>query len=705
MNIIVTRLKLVNFKGIRELEIFPHAEITTITGDNGKGKSTVPAAFNWLFTGKDQFDRAVIDEIKTYDKDGKHIEKIDHWVEADLLIDSDRTITIKRVLCQNWVKRRGETERILDGHKNEYFINGVGTGTETAFKQELSQIIEDRTFKLLTNPLFFNEILEWKERREILFSMAPPITDEEVVKLITNKDNESRIVGLNNILNSGASFERYKKELSNRKKQKNEQLILIPAKIDATERTKPEVPDGGFGVVEHQIKKLQAELDAIDIELSDKSKANESLLEKQRAKQQTIHNLKSALQDAQQKARSNRQNERNIILDSISDIDNKIKTEQRKIESLQSEIDANTREITKLTEHKEFAKKRGPELAQQKEDLINEFYEVDATKFEFDAENCMCTACKRPFTGNDLAEKRSHYESIFNKDKSDKLDRIDAQGLVIKNDIEKYNNNIKDFDQKIADLEEKNLSIAESQATIKDSITTLEDQRAQVGQQLVAFDAATRPESEEEKNLSVQILEAELKIGEVETSQTASIDPEESTNDNTTGPDPQLLEEKKRVQGELDKLKAILTHKEQIEKADKLIAEYTEDERKLAQEVADIEKDEDIMQEFSRTRIESIESRVNSMFQFVKFKLFDAKLNGEEKECCEATVNGVPFRILNTAMKVNAGLDIINVLSKHFGRTLPIFIDNRESISELVPTQSQIINLEKVKGQTTLKIQ
>lgn len=691
MNIILTRLKLVNFKGIRELEIFFNADITTITGDNGKGKSTVPAAFNWLFTGKDQFDRAVIDEIKTYDKDGKHIEKIDHWVEADLLIDNDRTITLKRVLCQNWVKRRGETERILDGHKNEYFINGVGTGTETAFKQELSQIIEDRTFKLLTNPLFFNEILEWKERREILFSMVPPITDEEVVKLITNKDNESRIISLNNILNSGASFERYKKELSNRKKQKNELLCLIPAKIDATERTKPEIPDGSFGVVEHQIQKLQAELDTIDIELSDKSKANESLLKKQREKQQTVHNLKSALQDAQQKARSKHQDDRYKILQNKSNIDIKIREDQLKINSLQSDIDANVKEIARLTDRKAFAEKRGPELENEKKKLLEEFYKVDAMQFEFDADNCKCTSCNRPFTGNDLADKRSHYEAIFNKDKSEKLDRIDSTGLVLKKDIEKYQNDIKEFDQKIADLEEKNLSIAKSQATIKDSVTTLEEQSKQIYQQLVAFDAAIRPESEEEKNLSVQIQEAE----------TASEEPEEATTD----PDPQLLEEKKRVQGELDKLKAILTHKEQIEKANKLIAEYTEDERKLTQEIADIEKDEDIMQEFSRTRIESIESRVNSMFQFVKFKLFDAKLNGEEKECCEATVDGVPFRILNTAMKVNAGLDIINVLSKHFGRTLPIFIDNRESISELIPTQSQIINLEKVKGQTTLKVE
>lgn len=694
MKLTITRLHLVNFKGQRDTEIHFNPDFTNISADNGKGKSTIPAAFNWLFTGKDQFDQADINKIKTWDANKKHIEKINHSVEADLLIDGYKQLSLKRVLVQNWVKRRGETETVLDGHKTEYYINGVGCGTETAFKTEINNIVDERTFKLLTNPLYFNEILEWKDRREILFSMVPPITDDQVVKLITNKNNENRILSLNNILNSGASFERYKKELAARKKQKNEQLILIPAKIEATERTKPEVPDGGFGVVEHQIKKLEVELKAIDVELSDKSKANEALLTKQREKQQVVHNLKSALQNARNAAQRKRQEERSTILDEISTIDNRIREENRKYESLKSDFSVNTKEIEHLQKSKEFALQQNPVLQERREKLLNEFYEVDSMQFHFNPDECKCPTCGTGLQGDNLESKRTELEKRFNEEKSKKLDSIEFVGKQIKADIEKYETSLKDFDDKVASLEDKNLSIASQQSIITEDIRTIQEEKTKAAFKLADFDAAIRPESEEEKNLSTQIQEAEQA--------TEATDNEESTEQS---PDP-LLDEKKAKQNELDKLKAIYNQKIQIEKANNLIKEYQDDERKLAQEVADIESDEDIMNEFSRTRIESIEKGVNNLFQLVSFKLFDVKLNGEEKECCDAIEpNGTPACDTNTAMKINCGLDIINVLSRHFGISLPIFIDNRESVSQILTTDAQIINLTKITGQQTLKVE
>ena len=44
-------------------------------------------------------------------------------------------------------------------------------------------------------------------------------------------------------------------------------------------------------------------------------------------------------------------------------------------------------------------------------------------------------------------------------------------------------------------------------------------------------------------------------------------------------------------------------------------------------------------------------------------------------------------------MKLNTGLDIINGLCKNYGVYAPIFIDNRESVTEIIETESQIINL------------
>lgn len=694
---ILQRLQIVNFKGIRDLEINFNPEETTISGDNGLGKTTIAGAFNWLLTGKDQFDSAKINDIKTYDAEGKHIEKLEHWVEGTFLIDGFRELTLRRLLTEKWRTPRGETVPVLDGHTTDYFINGVGCGTEREFKEEVDKIIGEKTFKLLTNPLFFNTILSWQDRRDILFAIAPPIGDEEVVKLITNDNNKERIITLNKILNSGASFERHKKDIAAKKKTKKEQLALIPAKVTSTERMKPELPDGGFGVVEFQISKLEKEIKSIDEQIADKSKANEAVLSKQREKQEFLSNLKLSLQQAEFKSKEKHQASRNEIISVINGYREDIKTEERAIDSLQKQIDENTKSIANLKERKQFAEKRAPELEAEKKNLLEDWKKIEEETFVFDESDfsCPCPTCKRDYNAGDIQSKRTEFELAFNEEKSKKLDAIDNKGLVIKKDFEQYTQNISKFDTDITELEEKSLELAEQQSSHKETINQINEKIKVEESKLQSFDQSTRAETPEEAILKKQIQEAE----------TPASNQDETITAVSSEVDPSLIEDKNDKQSQLDNLRVILSRKEQIEKADKLIAEYKSDEKKLAQEVADLEKDEDIMSEFTRTRIESIESRISGLFRLVKFKMFDEKLNGEISECCEATVNGVPFAILNTAMKVNSGLDIVNVLSDYYQTTAPIFIDNRESISELIPTKSQIINLEKVKGQKQLLIQ
>jgi hypothetical protein len=109
--------------------------------------------------------------------------------------------------------------------------------------------------------------------------------------------------------------------------------------------------------------------------------------------------------------------------------------------------------------------------------------------------------------------------------------------------------------------------------------------------------------------------------------------------------------------------------------------------------VADLEKDIYLLEQFTRTRIDMLSAKISNQFSIVNFKLFDAQVNGGITECCEAMVDGTPYRNLNTAKKINAGLDIINTLCRHYKVTAPIFIDNRESVNEIMPSESQIINL------------
>jgi hypothetical protein len=123
------------------------------------------------------------------------------------------------------------------------------------------------------------------------------------------------------------------------------------------------------------------------------------------------------------------------------------------------------------------------------------------------------------------------------------------------------------------------------------------------------------------------------------------------------------------------------------------ISRLLEEEKKLAQQIAELEGQEFLCEEFIKTKVELLESGINSKFRYVSFKLFETQVNGGLNETCEALINGVPFSNANTASQINAGLDIISALSEYYGVQAPIFIDNRESINQILETDSQVINL------------
>jgi hypothetical protein len=85
--------------------------------------------------------------------------------------------------------------------------------------------------------------------------------------------------------------------------------------------------------------------------------------------------------------------------------------------------------------------------------------------------------------------------------------------------------------------------------------------------------------------------------------------------------------------------------------------------------------------------------------------MFDTALNGNIEETCVAMLNGVPYSDLSYGQKILVGIDIINVLSKHYGISIVLFIDNAESLTYLIEATSQVIQLKAVPGRKTLKVE
>ena len=84
---------------------------------------------------------------------------------------------------------------------------------------------------------------------------------------------------------------------------------------------------------------------------------------------------------------------------------------------------------------------------------------------------------------------------------------------------------------------------------------------------------------------------------------------------------------------------------------------------------------------------------MNDLFRIVSFRLFREQANGGLEERCDPVVGGVPYMGLNNGMKINAGIDIINALSRHYGVTVPLFIDNAEAVTRLEDCGGQVIRL------------
>ena len=129
-----------------------------------------------------------------------------------------------------------------------------------------------------------------------------------------------------------------------------------------------------------------------------------------------------------------------------------------------------------------------------------------------------------------------------------------------------------------------------------------------------------------------------------------------------------------------------------------------EEEKELSQQINEIEQKENIADQFINTKAEIIEQSINEKFEKVSFRLFKKQINGALDETCDVLVDGVPFDNANTAGQVNAGLDVINSLCRHYDTYTPIFIDNRESVNDLIDTDSQLINL-KVTKHKSLRIE
>lgn len=652
-------IALTNFKGLKSTTI-NFEDNTQIYGANGTGKTTIADAFTWLLFGKDTTDRKDF-EIKTLDHNGKVIPQIDHEVSATLLVDGE-TLSIRRVLRENWVKKRGNEEREFSGNVTELYWNDVPMQV-TEFSKKINDVLNEQVFKMITSPTYFNSI-KWQDRRNLLIDIFGEVSNEEVAK------GNTAFEKLLEKLTQGKTLEDYKAQISASIKKAKEDLKAIPARIDEVFRGKPEVQD--FETLEISLNDYNKKLEKVDEEIANINKAFDSKLEAQRGLKLKVSNLKSEIEIIEQKAKNEANNR---LKPDTSVLDGLIKERDAKNQELESFENA----LKTLETKKDGITNQSKSIEKQIADKRQQWHDENDKVLEFKEGDCNCPTCKQPLPSGDIENKKAEAMQNFKNAKLQKLKQIENEG---QNLATQKSNLEAEFKTLVDRIETGKSSIENCKKELQGIIDKIDIENNNTSKSGL--------ESKTEEEIFKSLLDANQKYQEllIELEAIESSIVEVPAVDNS-----ELVEKRKELVSEVDTIKLKLQSKSQIEAADKRMLELQDEQKKLSQQIANVEKEQFVIENFIKAKVDALENVVNSKFKFVKFKMFDELINGGLVECCEVLVDGVPYRDCNTASKINAGIDVINELSEYYSVSAPIFLDNRESVTNVIPTKSQLINL------------
>ena len=520
------------------------------------------------------------------------------------------------------------------------------------YQFKINDLIQEYVLKMITNPLYFNSTGNkwgWQQRREVLLGLAGPIDNTEILDSIYSIDNSSEILALSNALNAKKTVAEYKLEIASRKKHLKDELVQIPTRIDELTRSKPLSVD--FGAVESAIADNDIEIKNIDAAISDRNLHYQNEYKKIQQKQAEIHDLKTRrnaivfdVRTEISKSTSNQQLKKNELAAAIFNIEADIKSKTTLL---------NSRNATKEELKVKTEKLRALWKATNERELV-----LDQHLFE-------CPTCRRAFEEGDINSKKAELNTNFIETKNRELNDINIRGKALVAEVA-------DCDSLISTVSNALEGLKVSLADAKANFTSF-DRGDTVA--ALSLDEALGY-NDEYVNLGAKIARMESEASEVKPADTMD-----------------LTIKKSQINKETDQLKKQLAGRDQIVKIDKRIAELEKEERDLSQKLAALEKNEFLIESFTRAKMDILEQRINGMFEHVTFKLFDRQINGGESETCETMYKGVPFSALNNAGKIWAGIDIINTLSRFYQMQAPIFLDNRESVTNIPETEAQIINL------------
>lgn len=638
------KLKLHNFKGIRSFEFAPDGKSVTVFGDNKVGKTTLFDAMTWLLFDKDSAGRSTnYFSIKTKEN-GKVLREADHAVEG--VFDK---ITLRKVYREKWVTKRGSSEPVHDGHTTTYYVDEepVNMGE---YQERVAEIMSEDLFKILTNPMYFPQELHWSDRRATLLDLCEDFDQSDIIATGDHLLRYPEVLG-------GKSQEAREKILKQRKKKLSDELDNIPSRIDENRRMIEPVEG---------IEDARMEIDSL--------KANKETIEAKRSQVKSggvVADLNVKRQELQAEFKEQQNEHKEQVQQALAGQREKVADLQDKVDEADSayreakrEYEASLEESGKLTDRIEELKKEIEQIRAREPKPANAF------------EPEKCPVCERPMED---AEEHDYEEYLdeFNAQKAEELKEAQKRLAGVRSQADEKLDETETLEQTAQNLYGK---------------LNQRKEALRKAQKELARQKADQPDYSNEE-IEQQIEDIDRKIADHRTEKAEQLEELD-----------QLIEE---VDEQIAAQQKLISTAEANRKAEARIKELQDAQKTYREELEQVESDLYLIEQYRRAESTYITEAVNDKFAMVEWKLFEEQINGGiNDQMCEAMVGGIPFTGgLNNGAKIQAGIDIINTLARHYGSSAPVWVDNAESVTSLPETDLQIICLVVKEGVRELQVE
>ncbi len=497
------------------------------------------------------------------------------------------------------------------------------------FERRVEDVVAEDKFRLLTSVSYFPEVMSWQDRREVLFGLAGIHSDREILA------TDSRFAPLLEAMGPG-TLEDYKKRLKAERSGLNTSRTDIPARMAENQERIRQLEELDFTGLEAQAEELRSKRERVLDSI--RQAGSGALLDAQRVKLGALRNdiQRLTLENTQYRSQQVQTDNREQLMQQLSQEKYNVDFYARRIRMLDSQI---LSAESRLTE------------CRTRWNRYNDMVFQGGT----------CASCGQTLPTEALERAQAAFETEKQQGKDKAIfDSQEAKAAMegMRKELAEFSQLEDAARQKVHSLEKQ---LEELQSQVQPTIEDMPGYAAQISALQEQADMVCSQVFQLETNQAQRT--AELKA------------------------------QARELDNQLTEVNHQFARKGLLEDLTARVEQLRQEARAAADALNAVDRMLSLCDDFTRYKVSFVEDTVNSLFSLAKFRLYREQLNGGVEDRCDVTYGGIPYGSLNNGARINVGLDIIRTLSRAYGISVPLFVDNAESVTKLESIGSQMIRL------------